>query len=287
MSHPRHRDPSGGFRGTRLVLAVALVVATGAAAVPVATGAAEPSNTLVRSAIGCDHNDAAHQGSDDRGCPVAPVLPPAPVAAEPPPPPPPPLPIQVIAGDRAPVLRPVLGKYVVISPVVRGVRVRTPGSNAFSALSAATRVPVGTTIDATAGRVKLTSAADDQGGTQAADFTEGAFVVNQRVSANPVTELVLTGALPGCGPVKSAAHRRRRVWGSGHGHFRTRGRYASATARGTVWLTEDRCDGTYVKVKRSTVIVRDRTLGRAVAVHAGESYLAPNVRPKVAPAFTG
>ena len=48
-----------------------------------------------------------------------------------------------------------------------------------------------------------------------------------------------------------------RLWGNGKGRFRTNGKYSSATVRGTIWLTTDRCDGTLTTVKRGTVSVRD------------------------------
>jgi ferric-dicitrate binding protein FerR (iron transport regulator) len=66
----------------------------------------------------------------------------------------------------------------------------------------------------------------------------------------------------------------RQVWGDGQGRFRTAGRYASATVRGTNWLTADRCDGTFVRVRRGVVQVRDVPRRRQVIVRAGSSYLA-------------
>ena len=65
-----------------------------------------------------------------------------------------------------------------------------------------------------------------------------------------------------------------KLWGSGKGKFRTSGKYASATVRGTVWLTQDECDGTLIRVKRGTVQVRDLTRHKTVTVKAGHSYLA-------------
>ncbi|HEX6619545.1 MAG TPA: hypothetical protein VF024_07795, partial [Solirubrobacteraceae bacterium] len=65
-----------------------------------------------------------------------------------------------------------------------------------------------------------------------------------------------------------------KLWGSGKGRFRTDGKYSSATVRGTIWLVEDRCEGTLTKVRRGTVAVRDFTRRRTVAVKAGHSYLA-------------
>ena len=65
-----------------------------------------------------------------------------------------------------------------------------------------------------------------------------------------------------------------KLWGNGKGKFRTNGKYSSATVRGTIWLTEDRCDGTLTTVKRGTVSVRDLRRNKTVTVKAGHSYLA-------------
>ena len=64
------------------------------------------------------------------------------------------------------------------------------------------------------------------------------------------------------------------LWGNGKGKFRTDGKYSSATVRGTIWLTQDRCDGTLTTVKRGTVSVRDFKRRKTVSVKAGHSYLA-------------
>jgi hypothetical protein len=67
----------------------------------------------------------------------------------------------------------------------------------------------------------------------------------------------------------------RRLWGrSRGGRFRTRGRHGTATVRGTVWSTADRCDGTMVRVRRGRVVVRDYARRRSVPVWGGDSYLA-------------
>jgi hypothetical protein len=65
-----------------------------------------------------------------------------------------------------------------------------------------------------------------------------------------------------------------KLWGNGKGKFRTDGKYSSATVRGTIWLVQDRCDGTLTTVKRGTVAVRDLKRNKTVAVKAGHSYLA-------------
>ena len=65
-----------------------------------------------------------------------------------------------------------------------------------------------------------------------------------------------------------------KLWGNGKGKFRTNGKYSSATVRGTIWLVQDRCDGTLTTVKRGTVAVRDFKRKKTVSVKAGHSYLA-------------
>jgi ferric-dicitrate binding protein FerR (iron transport regulator) len=66
----------------------------------------------------------------------------------------------------------------------------------------------------------------------------------------------------------------RRLWGNATGRFRTAGRFASATVRGTQWLTADRCDGTLTQVKQGRVQVRDLVKKKTILVTAGKSYLA-------------
>ena len=66
----------------------------------------------------------------------------------------------------------------------------------------------------------------------------------------------------------------RQLWADGKGSFRTRGRYASATVRGTNWLTADRCDGTLTRVVRGVIGVADLPKRTQVTLRAGRSYLA-------------
>jgi hypothetical protein len=65
-----------------------------------------------------------------------------------------------------------------------------------------------------------------------------------------------------------------------HGKFRTKGRYAAATVRGTVWTIADRCDGTLTHVVRGTVVVSDFVRHTTVTLHGGHSYLALATAPK-------
>jgi ferric-dicitrate binding protein FerR (iron transport regulator) len=79
----------------------------------------------------------------------------------------------------------------------------------------------------------------------------------------------------------SAAARRKKVrslWGDGKGRFRTKGRRAAATVRGTKWFTQDRCDSTKITVKRGVVQVRDFVKRKNVTVKKGHSYVARKKR---------
>jgi hypothetical protein len=139
---------------------------------------------------------------------------------------------------------------------------------------------VNSTVDTTRGVVTLTSVAPG-GGLQTANFAGGVFRVSKTTAA--ATQLTLAGGNFGvCNARRTAAKPRpkrrttvvRRLWGNGKGRFATAGRYAAATVRGTVWRTDDRCDGTLVFVKRGRVAVFDRRRHRTVIVTAGHSYLA-------------
>jgi hypothetical protein len=66
----------------------------------------------------------------------------------------------------------------------------------------------------------------------------------------------------------------RRLWGSGKGKFTTKGRYASATVRGTIWQVADFCNGTQVTVKRGLVAVQDFVKHKTKLVKAGQTYFA-------------
>ena len=59
-----------------------------------------------------------------------------------------------------------------------------------------------------------------------------------------------------------------------HGKFRTKGRYAAATTRGTVWSMADRCDGTLTSVSQGAVTVNDLVRHKNIVVRAGHNYLA-------------
>ena len=103
-----------------------------------------------------------------------------------------------------------------------------------------------------------------------------------RASQEATTPRLVGGDFAACGKRVLAAGAKqrkpiRRLWGKGKGHFRTQGRFSSASVSGTTWLTEDRCEGTRTFVSAGVVSVYDRVKKQTVTVRAGQSYLA---RPK-------
>jgi uncharacterized repeat protein (TIGR01451 family) len=201
---------------------------------------------------------------------------------------------------------PVYGQAV--NPVVVSgfVCVQLPSSSECVDVSTLASIPVGSIVDTRVGRVELT-VATAAGTLETAELSEGLFQVLQApLAAASVTELRLVGGdFSACTaqPAKAKAKKKakakrkpaateqakprkpvRRLWGDGEGSFRSRGRYSSATVRGTVWLTEDYCNGTLIRVREGAVTVRDLVKNRTVIVTAGKSYFAGAPAPKAAKA---
>ena len=192
-------------------------------------------------------------------------------------------PVNDIAPCETDVIQePVAGVIVRVNIVQGNVTVKRPGASSFVRLSRRTEIPVGSWVNTVNGRLRLTTALG-RGRTNTADFYAGVFRIFQRRARNAYTTIRLEGGnFRSCrrGKAQSVdvagASRRpiRRVWGRGKGRFTTRGRYSSATVRGTRWLTQDQCNGTLTRVLRGIVLVRDFRLKKNVLVRAGHSYLS-------------
>jgi hypothetical protein len=182
---------------------------------------------------------------------------------------------------------PIQGRAVNVEPAGGTVLVKLPGAARFVPLPDAEQVPVGTIVDARNGTVRLFSAGKG-GRVQSALFYQGVFQVTQKVGQALTVLKLVGGSFAGCpAPKRASASAKRRanssvrhLWGSGAGEFRTAGRYASATIRGTKWLTDDRCNGTLIRVTAGSVTVRDLTLNKTFALKKPKSYLAPAVKPR-------
>jgi hypothetical protein len=174
-------------------------------------------------------------------------------------------------------LAPENGDSLVAVPSAGKILVKAPGEKKFHVLKEGEEIPVGSVVDATDGKVTITSV-DARGKTQSATFFGGVFRVTQRDGQGLVVLRLVGGDFSSCGSSSSAASASKKagnhLWGSGKGDFRSEGRHGSATVRGTIWLTEDRCDGTFFRVRRGVVTIRDFAAHRTVKLPAGETYLA-------------
>lgn len=176
---------------------------------------------------------------------------------------------------------PINGARLAATPLAGTVRIKTPGTAKFRPLTEGETIPVDSVVDTTAGKVGLTSV-DQYSEEQRASFFDGTFRVEQQLGRRLVTLQLLGAPVERCGAGGEGAARasatasKSSLWGSGKGHFRTEGNFGSATVRGTIWLTEDTCEGTFFKVNRGIVSVRDFPRHRTIAVPAGHSYLARN-----------
>ena len=73
----------------------------------------------------------------------------------------------------------------------------------------------------------------------------------------------------------SKKKRLKSLWVQDHnGRFSTHGKNSVATVRGTVWVTRERCDGTFTYVRKGHVDVVDRHTGRLVHLGPKTGYLA-------------
>ena len=183
---------------------------------------------------------------------------------------------------------PTPGQTVNATPLGGEVLVKVVGTPQFVPLSVPSLVPVGSQFDATKGRVELT-AARAGGITDTSLFYDGTFEVSQPTPTALAELRLISGdfsvcSLPSFSATDKNRRRVRRLWGSGKGKFRTRGKYSSATVRGTIWKTEDRCDGTLTQVQDGSVTVRDFGRKRDFVIRAGKSYLAEQLPPGVASA---
>jgi hypothetical protein len=184
----------------------------------------------------------------------------------------------------------VLGRTEEVKPIKGKIFVILNGT--LVPLSTAAGLTTGTTIDALHGTLRLTTATGKGLATQTGTFGGAVFKVTQARSgsAKGLTTLALvnnafkgapsfatctaqTGAGASAAAVSSKVLQLLHAKDN-HGKFRTKGRYAAATTRGTVWSIADRCDGTLTHVNQGTVVVNDLVRHKNVTVHAGGSYLA-------------
>ena len=182
-------------------------------------------------------------------------------------------------------LRPAFGRSFLVSYVSGTVRYHRPGRPYERLRSGTLELPLGSVVDTVDGRALITVASDATGTLQQGEFWDGKFGVFQTGGRLPYAELRLAGgdysACPGASrnatkkqrrrARRTATRRVRTLWASAKGRFRTRGRFAAGTIRGTRWQTEDLCLATRVTVAEGVVAVYDFRRKRTRIVGAGDS----------------
>jgi hypothetical protein len=198
---------------------------------------------------------------------------------------------------------PALGKTFNVSLVSGVVLVKLHG--VLVPITELEQIPAGTLIDALHGTLKLTTAINGGGArdaaakgkkkkpvkTQTGTFGDAIFKITQTTrggSKGLVNLSLVEGAFSGapsyalCKAHKAAdasaaalsSRTLQLLHASGHGKFRTTGRYSAATVRGTKWTIADKCNGTLVHDITDSVLVTDFVHHKTIILHAGQSYLA-------------
>jgi hypothetical protein len=165
----------------------------------------------------------------------------------------------------------------------------------FVPLTEARQIPTGSEIDTLHGTLKLVTAGLSVGKTQTATVTGGVYQTSQisKGISKGLTNLNLVyGAFQGAPTLQKCMAPRKKskapdaqaaglnlsilqtLRASAHGRFRTRGRYAAATIRGTIWSISDLCSGTRVRAIRDTVLVQDFVRHKTILLQPGHTYLA-------------
>ncbi len=178
------------------------------------------------------------------------------------------------------VLRPQLGRTAAVVPLSGSVLVKLPRTRRFARLASARTVPVGSLVDARHGSLRVLTALNTTGATQAVRVWDGEFTLAQRPSAGGMTRLLLRGARPSCrAATATRSHHHAssgpRLWAEdNHGRYSTYGANSVATVLGTKWESVETCAGTFTYVARGAVKVHDLHTHRAVIVRARHGYLA-------------
>ena len=171
----------------------------------------------------------------------------------------------------------------------------------FVPLTELRQIPNGTVINALHGTLTLITAGGTQHSTLSTDakkkkkskvktqtgkFGGAVFKVTQARSGLATISLV-SNAFKGAPSFASCKAKKGKAVGaavssktlqllhsSAHGKFRTKGKYAAATVRGTIWTIADRCDGTLTHAIKDSVTVSDFVRHKTIILRPGHSYLA-------------
>jgi Ca2+-binding RTX toxin-like protein len=171
------------------------------------------------------------------------------------------------------------------SALVRGkdYKYRLPDGHRYYPLEGALKIPMASTIDARDGAVRVATARNRVGARQEVSVSGGPFTLRQKTGRRPSADLRLVGNPRGCSRsvngLRVPADARvptldTHVSKRNGGRTRVMGIHSSASAPGTAWVTEERCNGTFTRVKSGVVHVHDLGRHRTVVLHKGDTYLA-------------
>jgi hypothetical protein len=190
---------------------------------------------------------------------------------------------------------PIVGRKENVKPTSGTVFVLEHGQ--LVPLTQNTQLPTGTVIDTLHGSVSLVAASGTKGKKYTGTFGGAIFKIGQ-IAGGPNKGLTTLSIVEGANiigapsyaactaPRAASAHAAlsskllQTLRSRASGRFRSRGRYAAGTVRGTQWSTTDRCDGTVIAVQIHAVQVTDLVKHITIVVHAGHRYLALAHPPK-------
>jgi Ca2+-binding RTX toxin-like protein len=193
-------------------------------------------------------------------------------------------------ADRGVNQKPKRRDSAVVTPVAGSLQMSPTGIVRRVPLQDKVVLPLRSIVDTVAGMVKVTTAPSARK-SQSVTLDHGAFDITQTAAKLSTTQFALQGgdfsSCPTAGGRRASAAAAatstssssstktvRSLWATGKGKFRTKGRYAAASIRGTKWQTIDRCDGTLIRVEKGAVAVRDLVKKKTVVVKARGNYLA-------------
>ncbi len=186
------------------------------------------------------------------------------------------------------------GKSAQVTAISGEVYVKLPGRSllqdgGFIPLKGAATLPVGATVDARKGELKVSTAANSYAASsrrakvQSARIKAGVFTIRQKAAKKKKKTRISTdlrlatpaGASSTCtrpsAPAKGVVRALSLV---AKGFFRTIGGASTATAKNATFVTQDRCDGTVTQVGKGRVSVLVKGRKKPVVVKAGGAYLA-------------
>ena len=200
---------------------------------------------------------------------------------------------QEVKVSPPPPIEPEHGISFLAKPAGGTVTVKEPGASDFTPLDGLEKIPVDSVIDTRGGTVNITAATGNLGDTtedNSVSYWDGLIRIEQSGDVNAAATAKLVQKLhcgkrsrqakatKSSGPVATVSRKsRRRVWGSGHGNYKTSGGGGTGSVRGTTWLTKDTCRGTFFKVTDGIgITVFDFDLGQSFDLGPGQSYFARN-----------